>query len=369
MRALYGLKQAPRYWNKTITTWLVEYGFRQSKVDPCIFVHGSGTRLYILALYVDDCILAGPGGTFIVSFKRAFGQRFSVQDLGPVAWLLGMTVERDRAARVVKLGQRQYILDMLERFNMLDAKPVSTPMALGSMAERTDDSGSAASLPYQSLIGSLLYASVSTRPDITMAVSYLSRHMAKASMVHWEQGKRVLRYLKGTSDRKLVYGGGRVSVALEGYADADYAGDSDGRRSRTGFVFMLNGAAISWKSQRQQTVALSTAEAEYMALTAAAQEALFLRQLLEQMGQPQASGTVLHEDNQSCIALCKNTMTTGRSKHIDVKMHFCREKQESGEIVVKYCPTEVMLADALTKPLAADKHGQLTKAIMGSGSE
>jgi hypothetical protein len=121
MRALYGLKQAPRYWNKTMTTWLVEYGFRQSKVDACIFVHDSVMRLYILALYVDDCILAGHGGSFIVSFKRAFGQRFSMYDLGPVAWPLGMTVERDRVARVVKLGHLQYILDMLERFNMLDA--------------------------------------------------------------------------------------------------------------------------------------------------------------------------------------------------------------------------------------------------------
>jgi hypothetical protein len=149
----------------------VEYGFRQSKVDPCIFVLGSGTRVYILALYVDDCILAGPGETFIVSFKREFGQRFSVQDQGPIAWLLGMTVERDRAARVVKLVQRQYILDMLERFNMLDAKLVSTPMTLGSMAESTDDSASALSLPYQSLIDSLLHASVSTMPNITMAAS------------------------------------------------------------------------------------------------------------------------------------------------------------------------------------------------------
>jgi hypothetical protein len=147
MRALNGLKQAPRYWNNTITTWLVEYGFRHSKVDPCIFVHGSGMCLYILALYVDECILAGHGGTFIVGFKRAFGRRFSVHDLGPMAWLLGMTVERDRTARVVKLGQRQYILDMLERFNMSDAKLVSTPMALGSMEEILLDSGSTLSLP------------------------------------------------------------------------------------------------------------------------------------------------------------------------------------------------------------------------------
>jgi hypothetical protein len=155
------------------------------------------------------------------------------------------------------------------------------------------------------LIGSLLYASVSTTPDITMAISYLSRHMAKASVVHMEQAKRVLRYAKGISDRKLVYGGGRVSVAVEGYADAYYACDSDGRRSRIGFLFMLNGSAISWKSQRQRMVVLSTPEAEYMALTTVAEEALFLRQLLEHMGQPQTSRTVLYEDNRAASPSAK----------------------------------------------------------------
>jgi hypothetical protein len=145
--------------------------------------------------------------------------------------------------------------------------------------------------------------------------------------------------MKGTLDRKLVYGGGRVSVAFESYADADYACDFDDRRSRAGFVLMLNGAAVSWKSQRQQTMALPTAEAEYMALKTASHEALFLRQLLEQMGQPHASGIVHHKTSQSCLALFKNTMTTGHSKHIDVKLHSCREKHESGEILVKHCPT------------------------------
>ena len=179
----------------------------------------------------------------------------------------------------------------------------------------------------------------------------------------------MLRYLQGTLDWQLVYGAGESTATLTGYSDADFAGDADGRRSRTAFVFLLNGAAVSWKSQRQPTVALSTAEAEYMALTAATQEAVFLRQLLQEMGQPPASGTLIHEDNQSCIALCKNTMTTGRSKHIEVKMHFCREKQESGEIVVDYCPTEEMLADGLSKPLAGERHKKLFRSVMGSTDE
>ena len=366
LKSIYGLKQAPRNWSKTVSAWLVEYGFKQSTVDPCIYTFAAGGDLYILALYVDDSIMAGPQGSFISDFKRAFGKRFNVQDLGPVSWLLGMTVERDRAAGVLKVGQRQYILDMLERFNMSDCKPVSTPMTVGALSEATASEVLSPDVPYQSLIGSLLYASVSTRPDITMAVSHLSRYMARPSTVHWEQAKRVLRYLQGTLDWQLVYGAGESTATLTGYSDADFAGDADGRRSRTAFVFLLNGAAVSWKSQRQPTVALSTAEAEYMALTAATQEAVFLRQLLQEMGQPPASGTLIHEDNQSCIALCKNTMTTGRSKHIEVKMHFCREKQESGEIVVDYCPTEEMLADGLSKPLAGERHKKLFRSVMGS---
>ena len=368
-KALYGLKQAPRNWNKTITAWLEEYGFCQSKVDPCIFIYQKGGQLYILALYVDDSIIAGAAGRFIPEFKAAFGSRFNVQDLGPVSWLLGMTVERDRGTGIIRLGQRQYVLDMLERFNMMDCKPVSSPMAVDAVGKCGDETSVTQlpprSVPYQSLIGSLLYASVSTRPDITMAVSHLSRYMANPCHAHWEQAKRVLRYLKGTADASLVYGNSVQSSELVGWSDSDYASDVAGRRSRTGYVFMLNGAAVSWKSQRQQTVALSTAEAEYMALTSATQEAMFLRQLMHELHQDSGSAVTIHEDNQSCIALSKNSMTTGRSKHMDVRYHFCREKVESGDIEVKYCATEDMLADALTKPLVSERHKKLCTAIMG----
>ena len=188
--------------------------------------------------------------------------------------------------------------------------------------------------------------------------------MSDPSQSHWEQAKRVLRYLKGTAESVLMYGGAPSSKVV-GWSDSDYASDIGERRSRTGYVFMLNGAAVSWKSQRQQTVALSTAEAEYMALTAATQEAMFLKQLLHEIHQDSGSPVTIHEDNQSCIALSKNSMTTGRSKHMDVRYHFCREKVESGDIEVQYCATENMLADVLTKPLVSARHGKLCNAIMG----
>ena len=166
-KSLYGLKQAPRNWNKTITAWLEEYGFTQSKVDPGIYVFIKEGELYVLALYVDDSIIVGPAGSFIVGFKSAFGERFNVQDLGPVSWLLGMTVERDRGSRTIRIGQQQYVLDMLERFNMMGCKPVGSPMAVDALSNCVETSTSRLPpglVPYQSLIGSLLYASVSTRP-------------------------------------------------------------------------------------------------------------------------------------------------------------------------------------------------------------
>lgn len=197
-----------------------------------------------------------------------------------------------------------------------------------------------------------------------MAVSHLSRYMSDPSQSHWEQAKRVLRYLKGTAESVLMYGGAPSSKVV-GWSDSDYASDIGERRSRTGYVFMLNGAAVSWKSQRQQTVALSTAEAEYMALTAATREAMFLKQLLHESHQDSGSPITIHEDNQSCIALSKNSMTTGRSKHMDVRYHFCREKVESGDIEVQYCATENILADVLAKPLVSARHSKLCNAIMG----
>eukprot|EP00873_Tetraselmis_striata_P039364 jgi/Tetstr1/459628/TSEL_004984.t1 len=221
-------------------------------------------------------------------------------------------------------------------------------------------------MPYQALVGSLLYAMVATRPDIAEAVSKLCRVMAKPEERHWQAAKRVLRYLKGTKTLGLTFSGGKADGLLHGYCDADWAGDVVSRRSTTGFVFMLCGAAVSWKSQLQATVALSTAEAEYMALCAAVCEALFLRELLRELCCAQSEATVIFEDNQSCIALTRNPMTHGRSKHIAIKYHFTREKVLSGEVAIEYCPTAQMVADALTKALGRLKHAEFAMQMLGA---
>eukprot|EP00873_Tetraselmis_striata_P013542 jgi/Tetstr1/433806/TSEL_022993.t1 len=366
LKSLYGLKQSPRNWHNTLHKFLVCYGFQQLKSDPGAYVYWQGGQLIcIMVVYVDDMIFAFKDAVWAADFKTALGARFDIKDLGVCAWALGMAVERDWDNATLKVHQAKYIDDMVHKFNLADAYAVSTPAEVGA-----DVPGSnkplAAEMPYQALVGSLLYAMVATRPDIAEAVSKLCRVMAKPEERHWQAAKRVLRYLKGTKTLGLTFSGGKADGLLHGYCDADWAGDVVSRRSTTGFVFMLCGAAVSWKSQLQATVALSTAEAEYMALCAAVCEALFLRELLRELCCAQSEATVIFEDNQSCIALTRNPMTHGRSKHIAIKYHFTREKVLSGEVAIEYCPTAQMVADALTKALGRLKHAEFAMQMLGA---
>ena len=367
-RAIYGLKQSGRQWNELLTAWLGSVGFNQSRVDPGIYTYkGDARGIYVLAIYVDDTILAGPDGPFIASFKASFKERFQIDDLGHAAWVLGMTISRNRAERILELGQQQYILDVLERHGMAECRPVCTPVAMGTVAgesEEMDDQGRA---EYQSAVGGLMYAATNTRPDISMAVSRLTRHMSKPQAEHWEQAKRVMRYLKGTYSHTLVLGGG-ANKEVEVYVDSSFA-DEEGRRSRTGYVVRLGHSTVAWGSKLQHTVALSTVEAEYMALAVGVQEAVFMRQLMEDLGHKQQEATTIHEDNQGCIALANNNMTSTRTKHIDTRYHFTRERIQAGEVAVAYCPTKDMLADGLTKPLTGPRHSELTSKIMNHAAK
>ena len=206
---------------------------------------------------------------------------------------------------------------------------------------------------YAELVGSLLYLSITTRPDIAQAVGALARYMSCATTAHWQLAKGVLRYLAGTLDYGITYGGTGFEP-LVGYCDADYAGDLDTRRSTTGYVFLLNSGAISWSSRLQPTVAVSTTEAEYMAAAHAIKEGLWLRKLLGDIGVNE-NCIRMFSDNQACLSLLKHPISSNRSKHIDVLHHFARERVCRGEVSISYCNTAAMLADCLTKPLAESK--------------
>jgi hypothetical protein len=300
---------------------------------------------------VDDILVIAKTLKEVTDTKTALLNTFDARDMGDAKYFLGMTIERDRVNRTIKLCQERAVIDLLGKYNLSECYPKLTPLSnvlRASDGEPLDTK----TYPYASLVGSLLYLAVCTRPDISHAVGALARFMSAPRTAHWTAAKGVLKYLAGTSSYGLVFGGS--TTELQGYCDADYASDTDTRRSTTGYVFMLNGSAISWSSRRQPTVAASTTEAEYMAAASATKEALWLRQLLTDLCYP-CSTVTIHDDNQSTIKLLKNPISSQRSKHIDVAHHFARERITRGEIDFVYLPTGEMLADALTKPVPRPK--------------
>ena len=215
------------------------------------------------------------------------------------------------------------------------------------------------------LVGSLLYAAMVTRPDIAYAVQALGRHLQNATEEHFNAGKRILRFLQGTKHLGLRYGSLENETTVVGYADADWASDKDTRRSVTAYLFKLGGAAVSWASKLQPTVALSSTEAEYMSACAAVQEAIYLRLLLASLGYVQDGPTVIYEDNQGCIGMSQNPILHKSTKHIDIRFHFVRERVASEEVKLIYIKTQNQLADLLTKPLPKPQMIRIRGAVLG----
>jgi hypothetical protein len=347
-KSLYGLKQAPRNWNKEINAWFLDYGFKASAVDPCLNVrHGPNGSILIVILYVDDLIIAGSSRAEVDQFKKDIAKRFDMSDLGALKFFLGMEICRDRIKRTLDVKQTAYVDRVLERYGMDKCKPVASP-AEGVVPKISTDEGGP-DKHYMSAVGSIIYATM-TRPDLSFTVCALGRHFQATGPQHWAALKRALRYMKGTREKGLRYGGVEDD-GLKIFADADWAGNPDNRRSTTGCVVMLNGGPVSYTSKEQPTVALSSTEAEYMSACAATQEAIYLRVLLKDLGYEQNGPTTIMEDNQGCIAMTENPIIHKRSKHIDIKYHFTRERVEMGEVRLEYVATEHQLADMMTKAL------------------
>jgi hypothetical protein len=279
-----------------------------------------------------------------------------MRDLGEATEFLGMTITRDRGAGTIKLAQRSLAKQLLEQYGMAEAGLKSVPLSPNLVLRKEGKPLDTSTCGYSTLIGSLLYLSVCTRPDIAFAVEALSKYLAVPTTEHWTAAKGILRYLAGTITCGITFGSNKSdNLVMDGYCDADYAGDIDTRRSTTGYVFILNNGAISWSSRRQQTVAASTTEAEYMAAAHAAKEALWLRKLLIDL-ELEVDTTVIKADNQAAIKLLKNPIVSARAKHIDVLYHFARERVARKELAFKYVSTSCMIADALTKAVPEAKH-------------
>ena len=354
-RSLYGLKQSARCWNLMMDDYLKSSGYTQSAADPCVYyrteVKNGKNIIMIFAVYVDDTIICSNDTSTLCAEKQRLREAFEMDDRGEIHHILGMEVIRDRKNRVLTIDQKTYLKDVLKRFGMEECRPVATPIEPGkNFTKRRDDEEPADETMFQAAIGSINYAAIATRPDLSTAVGKLSQFMKNPSAEHWVAVKRVLRYIKGTLNLGLKYTYSD-KFELHGYSDSDWAGCVDSRKSTTGNVHLLGNCAISWSSKKQSIVALSSTEAEYVALCSAAQETVWLRNLLSDIGCTQNTATLIREDNQGAICLAKNPKDHPRTKHIDVRYHYVRETVERKVMRIEYIPTGDMTADALTKGL------------------
>jgi len=355
-KSLYGLKQSPRQWYKRFDNFMQQLGYIRSPYDCCVYynqLQGS-SRIYLI-LYVDDMLIAAKNKSDIKRLKASLSAEFEMKDLGAASKILGVEIYRDRPNGKLFLSQEGYIKKILNRFGMSTAKPIDTPMATNSKlgmytVQSEEEKEYMSRVPYASAVGSLMYAMVCTRPDLAFAVSVVSRYMANPGKDHWQAVKRIFRYLRGTSDVGLCYGNNSNCI-VAGYSDSDYAGDVDNRRSMTGYVFTLGGSVVSWKATLQPTVTLSTTEAEYMALTEAAKEGIWLKGLVNDLGLQQDQA-LIYCDSLSAICLTKDQVHHEKTKHIDVRYHFLRNEKR---IQVKKVGTADNPADMFTKPVPESK--------------
>jgi len=361
-KALYGLKQSPRVWYQTIHKFLTDLGFKCLINDASVFKHGD----LLVFVYVDDILLLGPAIKAINSLKRKLGDTYEMTDCGPCEYYLGMKIKRDRKLRTLTVSQKTYLEGVLDHFRFSDLRPVSTSMEQGLNLQASEDHADAAFIErYQSAIGSLMYAMTQTRPDIAYSISVLSRFAHNPNTAHWNALKRVFRYIRGTTDVVIRYGGRPESLGLQGSSDSDWGGDNESRRSTSGYVFQLANGPVSWRSKRQAIVALSSTEAEYIALTEATKEAIWMRSLLTEMqlDDNESKVVLINMDNQGAMALTRNPQFHQRTKHIDIRYHFVRHVEANGGIKLAYTPTDQMIADGLTKPLQPVKFRRFIELI------
>lgn len=360
-KSMYGLKQSGRQWNKKLEKTLRSFGLQKSKVDPCVYF--TKDKRLIIAIYVDDILVFWKDATIRDRLKAALCGAFHMKDMGTAKQCVGLNITYDGSGGIY-LDQSKYARDILARFGMADCKPAKTPSDPNqklSMDMYGDGNEEDSVIPYQEAVGSLLYLVQGTRPDIAFAVNDVSRFNNKHGKAHWTAVKRIFRYIQGSIDMKLCFFN---SDEMTGYTDADWASDVDKRRSCTGFVFTMSGGAISWNSKRQDTVALSSTEAEYMALSSATQEAIWLKEFGKELDSTLEKQTIVIAcDNQSAIKLAETDGFRARSKHIDVRHHHIRDRIENGTIEVRYLPTEEMVADSLTKAVTGSKHNYCSERM------
>src|SRR5258706_652941 len=367
-KGLYSLVQAGCTWNEELDGHMGGVGYTATAKDAAVYVKNSWESNNFIAggYWVDDFVGVGSRSE-PDTLAESVDQKYGITGLGDVKWLLGMLIECDRANRWIYILQEAFINTVLARFNLTNAVPLSIPMIPGSRLSSADcptlpeEKVKMADRPYRQLVGAISWLALSTRPDIAFTTASLARFGHNPGCVHWEAAKRVLRYLKGTIGWRLRLGGSEPVVAA--FTDADWGGDLDDRRSIGAYVLKGGDGVVSWKSKKQTCVALSSTEAEYVALCQVSKEAEWMLDFLKGLGIPMDSAMVVHVDNQGAIALANNPVFLDHLKHIGIQYHYTRLLVKSGLLDLQYLPTKEMLAAILTKPLPHMQHQYLARRI------
>lgn len=347
-KSLYGLKQSSKCWNDEINKFLLSLGFKRSESDYCLYSVLCGENTLYLLLYVDDIILAGPDLNIINVYKDKLCKEFEIKDKGKLQNFLGLEIEYNREEGIIKLNQRRYVESLLKKFGFEGCSSTAIPIDPGL---KLNVSYINCRKPVKELVGCLMYLMLGSRPDISFSVNYFSRFQNENSEEVWVHMKRILRYLKGSMDANLIFTRNANATALECFVDADWGGDVHDRKSISGYIIKIFGNTVSWVTRKQNCVALSTTEAELVALCSAVQDCMWFKKVVNDF-RIVINSIKIFEDNRGCICLIKNPENNRRVKHIDLKYHFVHELVKAGEITIEYINSKNQQADMLTKGLS-----------------
>jgi hypothetical protein len=348
-RALYGLKQSPRAWFGRFSQAMKKYGFRQSNSDHTLFLKHQQGKVTALIVYVDDMIITGDDAEEIDKLQKQLATEFEMKNLGGLKYFLGIEVARSKKG--IFLSQQKYILDLLCEVGMLDCKPADTPIVQNHRLGEHPSQVPTNRGRYQRLVGKLIYLS-HTHPDIAYAVSAVSQFMHQPSKDHMEAVIRILRYLKSFPGKGLMFAKNN-HLRVNGYTDADWAGNTTDRRSTSGYFMFVGGNLVTWRSKKQKVVALSSAEAEFRGMAKGLCELLWIRRLLTEIGFAPTFEMDLFCDNKAAIAIAHNPIQHDRTKHVEIDRHFIKENLEAKIIWFPFVKSEDQLADILTKAVSS----------------
>ena len=357
-KALYGLKQSPRLWYKHLKQALLKEGFEVFPFDEGIFIHS--TKGIIICCHVDDFIITGANKAVIEAFTKSLAKSIKITYLGEISTFLGNEIEINRIKKSIYIHQRRYTQKILAQYKKLGLRPVSTPFEAGVKLKKSTSQASKEEIKeYQQQIGSLLFLSLKTRPDLAFAVSKCSRFMSNPDKSHFKALDRIWQYLNTYPDLGILLDCSS-EVFIKIYCDSDWASNLDDRRSTQAYISCIGSAPINWATKLQKTIACSSTEAEYMALKTATQESIYLLNMLKwlsdrklvQLAKPFATILV---DNLGAKDLSENPTHHERTKHIDIAFHFVRQTIESGITKVIHIPDKLQVADPLTKGVLKPK--------------